>query len=66
MQKKLQEGLKKGLICETAYAEFHVTREAPERTHETAVAAGSFLSKDELVKAPVGVLWYGDGPDHGF
>lgn len=35
-------------------------------THETADAARSFFSKDELVKAPLGVLWYGDGPDHGF
>jgi len=35
-------------------------------THETADAARSFCSRDELVRAPLGVLWYGDGPDHGF
>lgn len=39
---------------------------AADWTHETADAARSFFSKDELVKAPLGVLWYGDGPDHGF
>jgi len=35
-------------------------------THETGDAARSFFSKDERVKAPLGVLWYGDGRDHGF
>ena len=35
-------------------------------THETGDASRSFFSRDELVKAPLGVLWYGDGPDHGF
>ena len=35
-------------------------------THECADAARTYFSKDKLVKAPLGVLWYGDGPDHGF
>ena len=35
-------------------------------SHETADAARSFYSRDELVKAPLAVLWYGDGRDHGF
>ena len=35
-------------------------------SHETGDASRSFFSRDELVKAPLGVLWYGDGPDHGF
>ncbi len=39
---------------------------AADWTHETADAARSFFSRDDLVKAPLGVLWYGDGVDHGF
>ena len=39
---------------------------AADWTHETADAARSFFSRDELVKAPLAVLWYGDGYDHGF
>jgi len=35
-------------------------------THETADAARTYFSTDQRVKAPLGVLWYGDGPDHGF
>jgi outer membrane protein assembly factor BamB len=35
-------------------------------THETADSDRSYFSKDQLVKAPLGVLWYGDGADHGF
>ena len=35
-------------------------------THETADAARSYFSHDRRAKAPLGVLWYGDGPDHGF
>ena len=35
-------------------------------SHETGDAARSFYSKDDLVKAPLAVLWYGDGRDHGF
>ncbi|MDP6443101.1 MAG: PQQ-binding-like beta-propeller repeat protein, partial [Pirellulaceae bacterium] len=35
-------------------------------THETADAARSFYSQDELVQAPLAILWYGDGRDHGF
>ena len=35
-------------------------------THETADAARSFFSRDARVKPPLGVLWYGDGSDHGF
>ena len=35
-------------------------------THETADPARSYCSHDERVKAPLGVLWYGDGPGHGF
>ena len=48
-----------------------LTREGPLQgsavwSHETGDASRSFFSRDELVKAPLGVLWYGDGPDHGF
>ena len=35
-------------------------------SHETGDAARSFYSKDGLVMAPLAVLWYGDGRDHGF
>ena len=35
-------------------------------THEPACAARTYFSKDKRVKAPLGVLWYGDGPDYGF
>lgn len=35
-------------------------------SHETGDAARSFYSRDELVRAPLAVLWYGDGRDHGF
>ena len=35
-------------------------------SHESGDAARSFYSRDELVKAPLAVLWYGDGRDHGF
>ncbi|MEW6354953.1 MAG: PQQ-binding-like beta-propeller repeat protein [Planctomycetota bacterium] len=35
-------------------------------THETAEAARTYYSKDKLVKAPLGILWYGDGEDYGF
>ncbi|MFT5467741.1 MAG: outer membrane protein assembly factor BamB [Verrucomicrobiales bacterium] len=35
-------------------------------TQETGDAARSFFSRDQLVKAPLGILWYGDGVDHGF
>jgi outer membrane protein assembly factor BamB len=35
-------------------------------THETGDAERSFFSRDELVRAPLAILWYGDGRDHGF
>ena len=35
-------------------------------THESASPARTYFSTDALVKAPLGVLWYGDGPDQGF
>jgi len=35
-------------------------------THEAADAARSYYSRDKRLRAPLGVLWYGDGPDHGF
>lgn len=35
-------------------------------THESADAARTFFSRDQRIKQPLGVLWYGDGPDHGF
>ena len=35
-------------------------------TQETGDAARSFFSRDKLVQAPLGILWYGDGVDHGF
>ncbi len=39
---------------------------AADWTHETGDAARTYFSADERVKAPLAVLWYGDGPDHGF
>lgn len=35
-------------------------------SHETGDAARSFYSRDENIRAPLAVLWYGDGRDHGF
>lgn len=35
-------------------------------THESADPARSFYSTDVLVRPPLGMLWYGDGPDYGF
>ncbi|WP_145454435.1 PQQ-like beta-propeller repeat protein [Gimesia panareensis] len=35
-------------------------------THECSDAARSYFSRDKLVKAPLGILWYGDGPGYGF
>ena len=35
-------------------------------THETGDSARSYFSRDKLVKAPLAILWYGDGLDHGF
>jgi outer membrane protein assembly factor BamB len=35
-------------------------------THEFADAAVSYYSRDRCVRPPLAVLWYGDGPDHGF
>jgi len=35
-------------------------------THESADPQRSFYSRDTLVKPPLGVLWYGGGPDQGF
>ena len=35
-------------------------------THECADAARSYYSQDGLVRAPLGVLWYGDGAGYGF
>jgi outer membrane protein assembly factor BamB len=39
---------------------------AADWTHETGDAARTYFSTDERVKAPLALLWYGDGPDHGF
>ena len=35
-------------------------------THECASPGRTYYSSDQQVKLPLGVLWYGDGPDHGF
>ncbi|MCA9014759.1 MAG: PQQ-binding-like beta-propeller repeat protein [Planctomycetaceae bacterium] len=35
-------------------------------THECSDAARSYFSRDQLVKSPLGILWYGDGPGYGF
>ena len=35
-------------------------------THEGCDAGRTYCSRDDLVRAPLGILWYGDGPDHGF
>jgi len=35
-------------------------------THESADAARSYFSQEQRVKMPLGLLWYGDGPDYGF
>ncbi len=39
---------------------------AADWTHETGDAARSYFSPDQRVKSPLALLWYGDGPDHGF
>jgi outer membrane protein assembly factor BamB len=41
-------------------------RGSADWTHESADAARSYYSPDELVRPPLAVLWYGDGPDYGF
>ena len=35
-------------------------------THESGDAARVYFSRDTRVKAPLGILWYGDGEDYGF
>ncbi len=35
-------------------------------THETGNASRNYYSSDELVKSPLGILWYGDAPGYGF
>ncbi len=35
-------------------------------THEGGDAARTYFSRDDLVRAPLSILWYGDGKDHGF
>ena len=39
---------------------------AADWTHESGDAARVYFSTDQLVQAPLGILWYGDGPDHGY
>ncbi len=34
-------------------------------THEGSSASRTYYSDDDLVRAPLGILWYGDGPDYG-
>ena len=34
-------------------------------THEGSNEARTYYSRDDLVRAPLAILWYGDGPDHG-
>lgn len=41
-------------------------RGSADWTHESADAARSYHSRDERVRPPLAVLWYGDGSDHGF
>ena len=60
-----------GLKTRIANDQLLLIRSGPLRgsadwTHETGDAARSFYSRDELVQAPLAVLWYGDGRDHGF
>lgn len=67
----LSPGLLPGVKTRIADDMVLMTREGPlpgsaTWSHETGDASRSFYSRDELVKAPLGVLWYGDGPDHGF
>ncbi|MDF1745663.1 MAG: PQQ-binding-like beta-propeller repeat protein, partial [Gimesia sp.] len=35
-------------------------------THECSDAARSYFSRDQLVRSPLGILWYGDGAGYGF
>ena len=35
-------------------------------SHETGDAARTHFSTDQRVRAPLGILWYGDGPGYGF
>jgi len=55
-------------VASTDVAWVQLTREGPlpgaaNWTHEHADAANTRVSKDQLVKAPLGVLWFG-GPSH--
>lgn len=64
-------GILAGVKTETSDSMVMLRRKGPLPgsaiwSHETGDASRSFYSRDELVKAPLGVLWYGDGPDHGF
>ena len=69
--KHASPGLLSGVRTATTDDLVLLTRAGPLKgsaiwSHETGDASRSFYSRDELVKAPLGVLWYGDGPDHGF
>ncbi|NOY82670.1 MAG: PQQ-binding-like beta-propeller repeat protein [Kiritimatiellaeota bacterium] len=39
---------------------------AADWTHECADAARTYFSRDERVRPPLGILWYGDGDGYGF
>ena len=57
------------LTLQGKYAVFHRQGALPgssDWTHECSDAARSYYSRDQLVKSPLGILWYGDGPGHGF
>ncbi len=62
-----------GIACFVKADKTFVTRrrdgalpDSADWTHETGDSARSYFSRDKLVKAPLAILWYGDGVDHGF
>lgn len=54
-----------GVLCQTAGAEWKVARRegglpgAGDWSHDAADAGNTWMSQDEWVKAPLGVLWFG-------
>jgi outer membrane protein assembly factor BamB len=71
IQSQLPAGTSSGIVLERAGGLTLVRRDgrlpgSAPWTHECSDAARSFFSWDELVKPPLGILWYGDGPDYGF
>ena len=71
LQSSIQASQLEGARLERAGSFAVVRREgglagAANWTHESGDAARSYFSHDQRVRPPLGLLWYGDGPDYGF